>query len=124
MNKEELKNRTKKFAISSINFVDELPKSAPCKVIGNQLLRSATSTAANYRAACRSRSTAEFISKLGNVLEEADESAFWLELILEGKLFENDKLHFLLTEANELSAIFFSARRSTMQKLQKPRSKS
>ena len=76
-------------------------------------MRSGTSVAANYRAACRARSTAEFISKLGNVLEEADESALWMELITEDGLLPAKRVESLLTEANELTAIFFTARRTT-----------
>jgi four helix bundle protein len=84
MDKEELKRRTKAFALRVMTLVDHLPNNSKGRVLGDQLLRSGTSLGANYRAACRSRSTAEFISKLGNVLEEADESAYWMELIVEG----------------------------------------
>ena len=83
MNKDELKQRTKTFALRVMKLVEHLPKTSEGRVLGDQLLRSGTSVAANYRAACRARSTAEFISKLGNVLEEADESALWMELIVE-----------------------------------------
>jgi four helix bundle protein len=79
-------------------------------------VRSATSVAANYRAACCARSTAEFIAKLGNVLEEADESALWMELMIEGELLKKSRVGALLTEANELAAIMFSARRTTQRK--------
>jgi four helix bundle protein len=85
------------------------------RAIGNQLVRSATSVGANYRAACRSRSRAEFASKLGVVAEEADESVYWLELISEGKLLPDAKVKDLLEEANELTAIFTSARRTSSQ---------
>jgi four helix bundle protein len=79
MNKEELKQRTKHFALRVMTLVDYLPRNRKGRILGDQLLRSVTSVAANYRAACRARATAEFIAKLGNVLEEADESAPWME---------------------------------------------
>jgi four helix bundle protein len=116
MDKEELKQRTKKFALRVMALVDHLPKNSTGRVLGHQLLRSATSVAGNYRAACRARSIAEFISKLGNVLEEADESALWMELIIDGGLLSANRVADLLTEANELSAIIFSARRTTQRK--------
>ncbi len=78
MNQDELKQRTKQFALRAIHLVDALPNSIVAHSIGNQFLRSASSVAANYRSACRARSKAEFISKLGIVLEESDESEFWL----------------------------------------------
>lgn len=80
MTKEELKDRTKKLGLRIIKLVDALPRTNSARVIGNQLIRSGTSVGANYRAACRARSKAKFISKLGTVVEEADESGFWLEL--------------------------------------------
>jgi|GEM_PF-2115874 len=87
MIQELLKQRTKTFALRVMKLVEHLPKTNKGRVLGDQLLRSGTSVAADYRAACRSRSTAEFISKLGNVLEESDESALWMELIaLDGTL--------------------------------------
>jgi len=79
MNKEEMKRRTKEFALRVIRLTEALPKTQTAQVIGRQLLRSATSVAANYRAACRAKSTADFISKMGTVEEEADESLFWME---------------------------------------------
>jgi four helix bundle protein len=85
------------------------------RAIGNQLVRSATSVGANYRAACRSRSRAEFAAKLGIVAEEADESVYWLELISEAKLLPEAKVRDLLEEANELTAIFTSARRTSSE---------
>jgi four helix bundle protein len=115
MNKDELKKRTKAFALRVMTLVDHLPKNAKGRVLGDQLLRSGTSVAANYRAACRARSTAKFISKLGNVLEESDESALWMELITEGGLLPAKRVSSLLTESNELTAIFFTARRSTQR---------
>jgi four helix bundle protein len=116
MNKEELKRRTKHFALRVMILVDHLPRNRKGRILGDQLLRSATSVAANYRAACRARSTAEFIAKLGTVLEEADESALWMELIAEGGLLKQSRVDSLLTETNELAAIMFSARRTTQRK--------
>jgi four helix bundle protein len=108
MDKAELKARTKKFALRVIKMVDALPKNMVSDVLGKQILRSATSVAANYRASLRGRSTAEFISKIGIVEEEADETLFWLEMITEAKLLEVDKLKDLIKEADELTAIFTS----------------
>ena len=116
MNKEELKQRTKQFALRVMTLVDHLPKDRKGRILGDQLLRSSTSVAANYRAACRARSTAEFIAKLGGVVEEADESALWMELMIEGGLLKPSRVGALLAEANELTAIMFSARRTTQRK--------
>jgi four helix bundle protein len=87
-----------------------LPAGEECRVLGKQLLRSGTSVGANYRAACRARSKAEFVAKMGIVLEEADETTFWLELLIEGGLGSEDKLRNLLQEANELSSFATSLR--------------
>ena len=107
MTKEELKLRTKSFAIDSILFVNSLPKSKANDVMTYQLIKSATSVGANYRAACRGRSTAEFMSKLNIVLEEADETCYWYELIekLNSGNQEEERKR-LFNEANELTAIF------------------
>src|SRR5437764_12075199 len=113
MDKHQLLARTKAFALRSLKLVDHLPRRMSGRAIGNQLVRSATSVGANYRAACRSRSRAEFAAKLGVVAEEADESVYWLELISESKLLPELKVSGLLTEANELTAIFTSARRTS-----------
>jgi four helix bundle protein len=115
VDKQELLGRTKMFALRSLRLVDHLPRTMSGRAIGNQLVRSATSVGANYRAACRSRSRAEFAAKLGVVAEEADESVYWLELISEGKLLPETKVEDLLKEANELTAIFTSARRTSSQ---------
>ena len=111
MNSDELRKRTKKFAIDIILFVSSFPKTVAGYVIGKQLIKCGTSVGANYRAACRGRSKAEFNSKLHIVLEEADESLFWLETIQESKLLvlENDTLNYLLIEAHELTLIFSSS---------------
>src|SRR5215468_9065539 len=86
MNREELKDRTKKFALRVMKMADALPRSAKGKVVANQILRSATSVASGYRAACRARSKADWVDKIGRVLEEADESLLWLEMTEEGSL--------------------------------------
>ncbi len=109
MNPEDLKKRTKTFAIRVVQFVESLPNNKTCNVIGNQLLRSGTSVGANYRAACRAKSRADFISKLGNVEEEVDESIYWME-ILEGIGSVKAKdIESLKAEANELLAITVSS---------------
>jgi len=107
----DLKVRTKVFALRVIRAYRRLPSSDEARVIGRQLLRSATSVGANYRAACRARSRAEFIAKLGIVLEEADE-AYWLELLLETGILDHKRLDPLLREANELTSIFVSSLRT------------
>lgn len=108
MNEEELKLRTKQFALRVIKLTDALPRSRPAEVIGRQLLRSATSVGANYRAACRARSKADFISKIGITEEEADESLYWLEMIVEAGLLPKTRVNALMQEADELVAIFVS----------------
>ncbi len=110
MNENELKQRTKKFALRAIKLVDALPKTTVGRAIGNQLMRSGTSVGANYRSACRGRSKAEFIAKIGIVEEEADESAYWMELIVESGLMKPALVNSLLQEANELTAIMASSR--------------
>ena len=112
MNQGELKTRTKRFGLGVMTLVDDLPRTAAGRAIGNQLIRSGTSVGANYRAACRGRSKAEFISKLGVVIEEADESAFWLELIAESGMLPSDKVAPLYYEAQELTAIFAASART------------
>lgn len=106
MTKEELKNRTKKFALMIILLVEKLPNNKAGNAIGNQLIRSGTSVAANYRTACRARSNADFISKITVVEEECDESLFWLELITEANLLKKEIVLDLMIEADELTAIF------------------
>ena len=117
MNQGELKARTKRFGVQVIGLVDSLPRTAAGRAIGNQLIRSGTSVGANYRAACRGRSKAEFIAKLGVVIEEADESAFWLELIVESGLLEPEKVSSLHHEAEELTAIFAASVRTAKSKI-------
>jgi four helix bundle protein len=110
----ELKARTKRFALRVMTLVEALPNTVRGRVIANQIMRSATSVGANYRAACRARSRAEFISKIGVVEEEADETAFWLELIIESKIRRAKQIAPLLDEANELVAIVAASRKSAI----------
>ncbi|HEX5890037.1 MAG TPA: four helix bundle protein [Pyrinomonadaceae bacterium] len=110
MDAEELKQRTKLFALRVMKLVEALPKNTQGRAIGGQLIRAGSSVGANYRAACRGRTRAEFIAKLGVVEEEADESAFWLELIIEGSLLKARLVEPLLHEANELTRIMASSR--------------
>ena len=112
MDERELKERTKKFSLRVIKLVGALPKTVEGRTIGSQLIRSGTSVGANYRAACRGRSKPEFVAKLGVVEEEADESAFWMELIIESNLMKKELVEALLQEANELVAIMTASRKS------------
>ncbi len=112
MTPDELKKRMQQFALRVIRLVESLPKTRTAAVIGNQLLDCATSVGANYRAACRGRSKADFISKLGIVEEEADESAYWLEMLVEAKVVESNKIAELLKEAHELTAIIAASRKT------------
>ena len=113
MDKAELKLRTKAFGLRVLKLIRHLPRDVGAEVVGRQLVRSALSVGANYRSACRGRSRAEFLSKLGVVLEEADESAHWLEVIIEDGMLPEAKVSALLREANELTAIFFTATSTT-----------
>ena len=110
MKKAELQERTKKFALRILKLTERLPNTVGGRVLANQLARSATSVSANYRAACRARSSAEFSSKLGTVAEEADESLHWLELIRDGSFIPEKRIAPLLTEADEWTAIFTAGR--------------
>ncbi len=105
MKHDNLKERTKEFALRVIRLVESLPKGRITDVVGRQLLRSGTSVAANYRAACRARSTADFISKMGVVEEEADESIFWMELLIDAKIIDKKLLVDLMGEADQLLPI-------------------
>ena len=109
MNKVELKKRTLEFGLRSIKLVRKLPKDVPGKVIAHQLMRSSVSVGANYRSACRARSKAEFVAKLGIVLEETDESAHWLEMIIKDGMLPSPLVMPLFLEADELCAIFYSS---------------
>ena len=105
MNEQEFKQRTKQLALRVIKLVSSLPKNTVSEVIGKQLIRSGTSVGANYRAACRARSTADLIAKLRIVEEEADESLYWMELIVEAKLVEVTNLRSIMSETNEILAM-------------------
>jgi four helix bundle protein len=105
MNEPDLKKRTKEFALRILRLVDTLPKTTAGRSLASQIVRSATSVAANYRAACRAKSTADFIAKMGIVEEEADETLFWLELLEESELVTAEKLTAIKQEADELIAI-------------------
>lgn len=107
---EELKLRTKKFAVRVLGFVDALPSTIKGRIIANQIGRSGTAVGANYRAACRARSRAEFIAKVGIVEEEADETSFWLELAEETGVVPADRVELLRQESQELTAIMASSR--------------
>ncbi|MDQ3172088.1 MAG: four helix bundle protein [Acidobacteriota bacterium] len=119
MNAEDLKKRTKAFALRILRLADALPNTIEGRVIRGQLVRAGTSVGANYRAACRGRSKAEFVAKLGVVEEESDESAFWLELIIEGKFLTQRVVEPLLREANELVKIMARSRLSASRALRK-----
>jgi four helix bundle protein len=115
MNPKDLQNRTKSFALRVMRLTEFLEKQPIGKFIGRQIFRSGTSVAANYRAACRARSAKDFISKLGIVIEEADETAFWLELLNESAMVEKDKIYSLLNEVNEITAIMVASKNSTIK---------
>jgi four helix bundle protein len=105
MSENDLKKRTKAFALRILKLVDLLPRTTAGRALASQIVRSGTSVAANYRAACRAKSPADFISKMGTVEEEADETLFWLELLEESELVTAAKLAAIKQEANELIAI-------------------
>ncbi|OLE54749.1 MAG: four helix bundle protein [Acidobacteria bacterium 13_1_20CM_3_53_8] len=105
MDEREFKNRTKKLALRTIKLVESLPKGITSEIIGKQLLRSATSVGANYRATCRGKSSADVINKLCIVEEEADESIYWMELLIESGSVPEPKLTNLLSEINEIVAM-------------------
>ena len=109
---EAFRNRTKKFVVDNIKFFRTLPKTEEAKIIGRQLLRSSSSVGANYRAACRARSQAEFHSKLSIVVEEADESAFWMEILVEADIVKPSELTYLSDEANQILKIVADSRKT------------
>ncbi len=105
MNQEEMKQRTKLFALGVIQLVESLPKERTAEILGRQLLRSGTSVGSNYRSACRARSIADFISKMGIVEEEVDELLYWMELLIEAGIKVNMRMEALMKEAGEILAI-------------------
>jgi len=107
-----IKARTKKFVLDSIKFYQALPKTEEARIIGRQFIRCSSSVGANYRAACRSRSKAEFFAKLSIVVEEADETAFWIEILTESGIADLIQAQPLLKEANEILAIVAKARKT------------
>jgi len=109
---EYFRNRTKKFVIDNIKLFRSLPKTEEAKIIGRQLLRSSSSVGSNYRAACRARSQAEFHSKLSIVVEEADESVFWMEILTEAEIIKQNEISALMIEANEILKVIATARKS------------
>jgi len=112
MTERELLERTKRFGLRIFKLVGALPQTIQGKAVASQLIRSGTSVAANYRAACRARSKPELVAKLGVVEEEADESAFWLELIIETHLLSAAKVRPLLLEAGEIVAMMASSKKT------------
>jgi len=116
MKEFDLKARTKQFSLRIIKLFRSLPRSADAQVIGKQVLRSGTSVGAQYREACRSRSDSEFISKMSSSLQELDETAYWLELLVEGEFVKAEKLTDLQDETEQLIAIFVSSIKTTKAK--------
>jgi four helix bundle protein len=113
---EQLRERAKQFAIRVVRLFRSLPKTEEARIIGKQALRSGTSVAANYRAVCRARSKAEFVARIGIVVEEADEAVFWLELLVETGVVSQTRMDGLLAEANELLAIFAALQRTAKRR--------
>jgi four helix bundle protein len=114
MNEPQMKNRTKDFALRILKMADSLPISRSGNAIANQIVRSSTSVAANYRALCRAKSRADFINKTSIVEEEADESGFWLELIVDAGLMSAKRVKPLLDEASEITAILVASRKTAI----------
>ena len=121
MNSEGLINRTKEFAHRCVKLAMALPETPVGKHLRGQVIRCSTSVAANYRATCLSQSKASFIAKISIVLEETDESAFWLEFIMDEKLLKKNLVDPLLKEAGELTAIFASSRKTASEKIKNDR---
>ena len=124
MTEQEFKDRTKQIALRVIRLVESLPDTHSAQIIGKQLLRSATSVGANYRAACRGKSTPDILHKLAIVEEEADESLYWLELLIESEIVPEKKLSALLNDINEIVAMTVSSIKTLRSKnLDNPKSK-
>ncbi len=117
MDEAAFKQRTKALGLAVISLVSELPKDYISAAIGRQLLRSATSVGANYRSACRGRSAADVVSKLGIVEEEADETAYWLEMLAESGLVRIDRVQSLIQESNEIVAMTVASRKTLSSRL-------
>ena len=114
MDEQEFKKRTKQLALRIIKLVSSLPKNTVADVIGKQLIRSGTSVGANYRSACRARSTADLIAKLRIVEEEADECLYWMELIVEAQLVDATNLRSIMSETNEILAMIVASIKTLM----------
>ena len=121
MTSDELKKRTQQFSLRVLKLVAALPNTLAGRAVGGQLVRSGTSVGANYRAACRGRSKAEFVAKIGTCEEEADESAYWMEVIIEGELLKSIQVESLQREAEELTRIFAQSRISATRSLARAR---
>ena len=119
MTTDELKLRTKNFSLMVINLVESLPNSISARVIANQIVKSGTSVGANYRAVCRARSDREFVSKMNIVLEEADETLFWIEIIIAKQWMSKPDLETIWKEGNELTAIFVSSLKTVNDRIKK-----
>jgi four helix bundle protein len=120
MNAEELKKRTKQFGLRCIKVVEALSKTCTADVLGKQLLCSATSVGANYRSACRAQSKPTFISKVAIAIEEADESLYWLEMIIEAGLMSEEKIIALMKEGSEIVAILIASSKTAKRSLRQP----
>ena len=118
MNKDDLKDRTKKFSIAILHLIELIPRIKSGNTISNQIIRSGTSIGANYRAACRAKSDKDFLNKIIIVEEEADETLFWLELLIDSKMMKKDLLEPLIKECNELVAIFTASGRTVRNRLE------
>lgn len=116
MTQEEMKGRTKQFALRITRLVESLPNTKTAQVVGKQLLRSGTSVGANYRASCRAKSTADFIHKLSIVEEEADESIYWMELLVDGEIIKVSLLEKLMDEANQIISIVVASIKTSKEK--------
>jgi len=124
MTEQEFKNRTKQIALRVIRLVESLPNTNTAQIIGKQLLRSATSVGANYRSACRGKSTADILHKLAIVEEEADESLYWLELLVESNISSENKLCVLMSDINEIVAMTVTSIKTLRSKnMENPKSK-
>jgi four helix bundle protein len=115
---DRFRDRTKKFVVDNIKLFRKLPKTEEAKIVGRQLLRSSSSVGANYRAVCRARSQAEFHSKLSIVVEEADESLFWMEILVEAEIISQTEINPLMNEGNEILKVVASARKTASQNKQ------
>lgn len=114
MNEDDLKERTKQFALDILKLCSEIPNTIEGRAVRGQLVRAGTSVGSNYRAACRGRSKPEFVAKLGIVEEEADECAFWLEILIESNMLPERRVERLMKESNELTAIMAASRKTSI----------